>query len=460
MTQATHLVFLVHCDPSMKARYAAALGEIGIVADVVPVISDVGPVDGLSSRYDALAAVCLQLGKGSALRGLSARFKPPKALGDYERVIVCCYSAGYAFARHLTALDVALIDALALDDSGHTSKDPDGTASDAGVVWAVTWARAARACSKVFVVGHTDVDPVTYASTTLFAAETIRLSGPELAELDVDDLEDVGLKRRRRSGLFVVEAWDRRKPAEAKGEHGDALTVWGPWLVTYAAALCLGLPGAAALAAQDAPPDTEPTPETRRKSDAPAGQRSTLTHGYRCSVFEYTKDAKATRSWHPAVDVRAGRYVPKVGDLVVSARAGQEPETGGSGHIEIIIGIGPGKPTTLGGNEHDTWTIDAYDFGQKDFRGVIERDPELGARAVKVALEEHKRGIKETPGPGATKRIQEYHAGARRDGSPLAGMPGHEREGSSPLGEKASDEIPWCGSGQGFCTYQAAMALS
>jgi putative hemolysin len=84
---------------------------------------------------------------------------------------------------------------------------------------------------------------------------------------------------------------------------------------------------------------------------------------------------------------------------------------------------------------------------------------DLGRKAVAIARAEFDMHVHETAGPKATARISEYHAGARRGGSHVAGMPGHEHEGDPTLGEHASDEIPWCASAASFCAYQAALAV-
>jgi len=192
---------------------------------------------------------------------------------------------------------------------------------------------------------------------------------------------------------------------------------------------------------------------------APAPPATGPSHGWRASVFEVTQDAKSRGRWHSAGDVRAGRYRPKVGDLLVSARAGQEPERGGAGHVERASRWGEdGTLWTVGGNENDTWVEAPFDIGGPTFRGVVEIDPEIGELAVGFARAELGAKIRETPGPKATPRIQEYHAGARRGGSPLAGMPGHEHEGDVTLGEHCSDEVPWCASSACWCEYQAIAA--
>lgn len=180
-------------------------------------------------------------------------------------------------------------------------------------------------------------------------------------------------------------------------------------------------------------------------------------HGYRCSVAELYRDAVALGSWVPIAEVLAGHYVVQIGDLVISARAGGDPTKGGPGHVERAASAmrGP-RVDTIGGNEGNRWALAPLALDGPDVRGIIRVDPHVGARAVALALEELEAGVAERPGAAHHPRIQEYHAGARRGGSPLAGMPGHEGEGVAVLGARAADEVAWCASSASWCGYQAA----
>lgn len=453
---ATHLVLLVHADPSVRARYVEACARAGIVADVVALVADPVPGlpgGGLSARYDALAAGSLQLGRGSAVRGLVSRYRPPRDLGDYEHVLLATYSAGYGFARRLSDVDRALLSGLVLIDSGHGAEGLPGAALD----WLTVWARAARDGRKALAIGHTDVDPVTYASTTEVAEAAIQRSGGPLAELGVGPEwgDDPGLRRRRRRNGFVVEFYDRRPPSEAKGEHGDALTVWGDELVAQACALTLGL-------ATGTEPLPSAPPEEPARPGASLAPWSGPSHGYRCSVAELYRDAVALGSWVPIADVLAGRYVVQLGDLVISARAGGDPTKGGPGHVERVAERGASAARrgpvvqTIGGNEGNGWALAPLALNGPDVRGIIRVDPKIGEVAVRLALEELAAGVAERPGAAHHPRIQAYHEGARRGGSPLAGMPGHEADGVAVLGARAADEIPWCASSASWCGYHAA----
>lgn len=281
-----------------------------------------------------------------------------------------------------------------------------------------------------------------------------QLTGWELPEPDSD------APRVRRDEGLVVYSWRSSScdaPAHARQiQHAGPLIVrdWlAPrWLGDDAPAVSPETLAALLASAQDAPPDTDRTPVTRREVSAPPPPPPGPSHGWRCGVAELVADSAKLGRWRPAAEVRAGRYTIKAGDLIVSTRPGGK-------HVERVVGVGPGKPTTLGGNESNTWICDSYDLGALAFEGAIEVDAEHGRLAVEVALEEFHAGVKETAGPKATARISEYHAGARRGGSPLAGMPGHEAEGVSTLGPAASDEIAWCASSASWCAYQAARRL-
>lgn len=181
---------------------------------------------------------------------------------------------------------------------------------------------------------------------------------------------------------------------------------------------------------------------------------SLAPHGYRCSVAEQIADARILGTWH---DVSSG-YVPQVGDLACSRRAGGDPRTGGLGHVErvsrIVNRADGGAVWSIGGNENDGYVEAPLDL--RNVIGWIEYPPALGARCVELARLELAAGVRERPGAASHPRIQEYHAGARRGGGPRAGMPGYEREGVAVLGPKAEDSVAWCASSASWC---CAMAL-
>jgi len=174
-------------------------------------------------------------------------------------------------------------------------------------------------------------------------------------------------------------------------------------------------------------------------------------HGWRCSVAELVADARALGTWREA----SNGYLPRVGDLAISARAGGDPRRGGTGHVERVVGVDPLR--CIGGNEADTWREDGGPGAA--LVGWIAYPPALGLRCVAIAREELRRGVRERPGPQSEARIQEYHAGARRLGTPRAGLGAHGvSDGVQVLGDRASDEVAWCASSASWCCAQAMRA--
>lgn len=186
------------------------------------------------------------------------------------------------------------------------------------------------------------------------------------------------------------------------------------------------------------------------------------SHGWRCSVRELVEDARKCGRWHERQDVLDDRsYRPKIGDLVISKRAGGDPRFGGPGHVERVSDDGGeeyGPDVTIGGNEGNRWIEAPLDWSA--VVGIIDVDPAIGRRAVELSRAELAAGVAEVPGPASNPQIQAYHAGARRGGSELAGMPGHEREGVAVLGSRASDEVAWCASAASWAAYAAAMEVA
>jgi len=76
-------------------------------------------------------------------------------------------------------------------------------------------------------------------------------------------------------------------------------------------------------------------------------------HGLRVSVAELVADARRMGSYHEA----SSSYEPHVGDLAIYARSGQDPRTGGQGHVAAvtIVPTHLGTYETIGGNEAPGW---------------------------------------------------------------------------------------------------------
>jgi hypothetical protein len=90
----------------------------------------------------------------------------------------------------------------------------------------------------------------------------------------------------------------------------------------------------------------------------------TPPHGWRCSVRELVEDARALGTWR---DISSG-YEPALGDLAILRRVtGQDPRTGGQGHVaRVSRRLEGGLYATLGGNEGNEWryTMRAVDDGR------------------------------------------------------------------------------------------------
>lgn len=125
--------------------------------------------------------------------------------------------------------------------------------------------------------------------------------------------------------------------------------------------------------------------------------------------------------------------------MLVRARGGG---TTGSG--------GPGLLTLLGG------AASRILAPLRELGGHILRPRSLGLRALDVAREEHRRGVRELPGPRHSPDIQRYLAGTRRGGTHTAGFL-DDRSGAFPLGnpELVADETEWCAAAASWCTAQA-----
>jgi hypothetical protein len=209
------LVYLIHADPSMRARYEAALREAGVDGELV--IVNAG---GFSSAYVALAAtLAKRSGTGSVLEGLLMQH-PPKRHG-WSSLVLGTFSAGYALARATLSrqADAERVSGYCAIDSVHTGL-VGGKANPAQLGWLEQYGARANLGLCSLWVGHADVPtpqtgPSAFASTTQVAQALREALGP--------DHERWRLKAYNES----------RDP---KIEHGLALTKWGPaWLAGCAA---------------------------------------------------------------------------------------------------------------------------------------------------------------------------------------------------------------------------------
>lgn len=91
-----------------------------------------------------------------------------------------------------------------------------------------------------------------------------------------------------------------------------------------------------------------------------------VPHGYRAAVRELREDAQQTGAWVPIADVKAGKYTPRHGDLLVLRRG-----TAGLGHVARIDKIVGDYAETIGANEDDTWKRTKRPLFQSDVEGII-----------------------------------------------------------------------------------------
>lgn len=242
-------ILLAHAalDATLRARYEAA-------APGWRILPFTSPFPGMSAAYSALAADLRRRYPGPLLDALLRHLRAE----DVGPCVVAWFSAGYGLARELAADESASrVAAWVGLDGMHTSREADGTASDAGVAWLVKLAAEALEGRTVLTLGHSDVR--TYgstASTTDVAAEVRRLAGAP-------------------RGKFVVRAYN--VATRDHDEHVAALRGWGPDLLGEAVALLGVAPGAphahgsatptgttpgGSHVATPAPPSTTPSPHT------------------------------------------------------------------------------------------------------------------------------------------------------------------------------------------------------
>lgn len=322
------------------------------------------------------------------------------------RVMLVCYSAGYALARSLLLgkLDAASLDAVVLIDALHAGLDHHGRPSESALQPFASYAGRAKARDAILYVGHSDVPTYGYASTT---QSSRRLES--MAE--------------GQGGNFVIRSYDVAKAA--KEEHAMALTQWGPGLVKEAAER-MGLRVATPVAPAVVKPWRDPTktlgercvefsyaemhadvkeeplgsntsPRIREYLDGGmrdgaklgltsgawcaaaacfAMQSSLLPgekpiHPWRVSGVEMMDDARDGLKWRPKHLVGDGGWWPMAGDLVVLHRG-----TKGSWTRHVARVVTPpdntGAYLTIGGNEADRWGITSRTLNDSSLYGFIE----------------------------------------------------------------------------------------
>jgi hypothetical protein len=82
--------------------------------------------------------------------------------------------------------------------------------------------------------------------------------------------------------------------------------------------------------------------------------------GYRAAVSELVADAKLTSAWVDVAEMAKGhmdRKLPKRGDLLIFARAGGDPRTGGTGHVVLVEAPGKLDPAGNVVDAEDAWVV-------------------------------------------------------------------------------------------------------
>lgn len=342
----TTLVLVVHADPGATPPYYASIFEEFNVE-----------ICFLVSHFGAFSSAYVQLAEhlGAPLLPAIAKYAGASyGLEAYARVLLVSWSAGYALVRAVlaepSAGHVEPVGWVALD-SGY------GPPSD-GIL---ELAREAREGSRLFYAGHTDIPTQGYLSS----GESLRMVVEAVGEPE---------------GRFRVESWGGTDAAA----HVAALHVHGPALVR-AALLELGVGGAASATTDPAPSNIvsheqamfegtgtrqgalavalaelgngEAAPGSHAGPDVAkyfagcerGGRPVGVASGNWCAAFVGWCDSEAATGapWRasvaelwadgPVVYPLGVGYNPRPGDLAIFRRDGEDPRTGGHGHVGRVV---------------------------------------------------------------------------------------------------------------------------
>jgi hypothetical protein len=104
---------------------------------------------------------------------------------------------------------------------------------------------------------------------------------------------------------------------------------------------------------------------------AAAAPSEAVPHGYRAAVWELEEDARESKAWVPASDIRSGKYSLRPGDLVLWTRGEPSSRLGHVSRVETPPDSN-GVMVTLGGNENNAWTRKPRSIAEAQFRGAIK----------------------------------------------------------------------------------------
>lgn len=399
----TWLVLFAHADPTATPPFYAPVSD----AFDVEIRFFVSHFGAFSSAYDQLAAHLAR----PLLPAVAEYAKASKPLAEYDGVLLASWSAGYAMVRAILEDLHGVIDPDVPVPRGWVACDSGYGEPSGGVA---QLAREAVESEALYFAGHTEIPTKGYLS-----------SGQYLARIT----EEVGPDR----GLLRIEDWGGTDAAA----HVAALRVHGPKLLGDALR-ALGAPARVAVAPTDPPspaPSSSGTKEAalavasaelarwasttvdvanarddarlafvraglglNSKADVEAyfagcqrdGKPLGLTDGSWCAAFVGWCDAQAGASWPWRAAVselwadartrdRAHRpgdgYVPTPGDLAIWGRDGEDPRTGGEGHVGRLVSLD--APTlafvTIEGNHLGRVGRVRHDVGDAALVGWIER---------------------------------------------------------------------------------------
>lgn len=402
----TTLILALHHGPDAAAAIRTACADAGRDVEVRSYI-----VNGLSSAYHAFAASIKR--DGRILPTLAAKLGAAQPLDAYERVLLVTWSAPYALVEDVLAIkaDAAALTGFVALDSGYGTPTPGvvdyarRAVNGECLYYATytdvpTYTYPSTGDFLAAVVQHVgepdglfDVEHLSHDAAALSVAvhrggdsvgafwrgEHVRAQrrGPArvlaaLAALDgVADtvkappvaqeapapasapaqgtLRGLGL---RALALAKAALAARVREAPAGSNRGTEVDRYLDGCVRGGKRLGVrGVPWCAAFASwcvwtaaygDDGPADALHWTPATAGTDPPIG--------YRASVTELFADAWATGAWR---DMQAAE-TPQPGDLVVMRRDGEDPRTGGKGHVEIVSAhLADGSLVSIGGNVAD-----------------------------------------------------------------------------------------------------------
>lgn len=104
---------------------------------------------------------------------------------------------------------------------------------------------------------------------------------------------------------------------------------------------------------------------------AVAAENEPVPHGYRAAVWELEEDARQSKAWVPASEIRSGKYRLRPGDLVLWTRGQPGSRLGHVSRVETTTDPN-GEMVTIGANESNAWMRRPRNISEAEFRGAIK----------------------------------------------------------------------------------------